>query len=220
MRNAIDIAQNHIMRTDALQYVSHPMNGTDMRSNYRMLGCLLVAMLTASNPSLAEDPGAPGSVTFAFDGGTLRCTFGTADANAKSHIALLLYPSSIDAFANRSGIKIKRNGDAAVVLVSDDNEKFVQLTSESVIAWSKMRITDMSKRRTSIAENSVVSVVVHALTNNLPISLWGARAEDALEAGTWCQLFHQNLMENDIASPGNPFDGDPFMVTEDDGRCF
>ncbi|TWU65326.1 hypothetical protein [Crateriforma conspicua] len=173
----------------------------------------------ADNPFNAEtsvaasalgDKAIPGSVTFAFDGGTLRCTFGTRNRNATPNIAMIVFPSSVEVMTKRTGIPIKRRGKEAVVIVSTDERKFVQLTHTSVGTWSKKRIAEMSGRPTSVAENSFVSAVVHALSNDLPVSLWASDAQDALEAGTWCKLFDVNLASVTDDSFGDPFGGDPF----------
>ncbi|WP_182871427.1 hypothetical protein [Stieleria mannarensis] len=151
-----------------------------------------------------------GSVTFAFDGGTLQCTFGVSDRSAAPHLAMIVFPSSVDAMVKRTGISIKREGDRAIVIASADDRQFVQLTSKSVSAWSRARIAEMSGRRTSVAENSFVSAVVHALSNDLPISLWASDAQDALEEGHWCKLFDASLAPSTEDSFGDPFGGDPF----------
>ncbi|QDV46083.1 hypothetical protein Enr13x_59870 [Stieleria neptunia] len=151
----------------------------------------------------------PGSVTFAFDGGTLRCTFGVSDRNATPHVAMIVFPSAADAMVKRTGISIERERDRAIVLSSADG-KFVQLTSKSVSAWSRVRIAEMSGRRSSVAENSFVSAAVHALSNDLAVSVWGSDAQDALESGHWCKLFDKQVAAASEDSFGDPFGGDPF----------
>ncbi|MFU7561629.1 hypothetical protein ACMFWY_23310 [Roseiconus sp. JC912] len=112
--------------------------------------------------------------------------------------------------AKRTGVSIKREGNRTIVLASTDDRKFVQLTSSSVAGWSKARIAEMSDRKSSIAENSFVSAVVHALSNDFAVSLWGSDAQHVLASGHWSKLFDTRDTVPTDETIGDPFEGDPF----------
>ena len=118
------------------------------------------------------------SVEFAFDGGTLRCTFGTTERGTKPHIAMIVVPSSVDALAKRAAIPIKQDGSGSVVIVSGPDGKFTQLTEASLDAWAKARNSNMSAREASVAENAFVAAVVHSLSTATPLQLWASLANE------------------------------------------
>ncbi|MCC9603734.1 hypothetical protein LOC67_24555 [Stieleria sp. JC731] len=68
----------------------------------------------------------------------------------------------------------------------------------------------MSDRKSSIAENSFVSAVVHALSNDFAVSLWGSDAQHVLASGHWSKLFDTRDTVPTDETIGDPFEGDPF----------
>ena len=151
----------------------------------------------------------PGSVTFFFDGGTLQCTFGRSNRADKPHVAMIVFPASVDRFSERSKLPIDKKQGGSIVLVSDANGKLIQLTSESLRAWSKARVSDMAGRQTSVAENAFVAAVMHTISTGTPLEVWASTARDILESGHWNKLFDPTLEKADT------FGGDPFKKCDE-----
>lgn len=151
---------------------------------------------------LADEKGMAGSVTFYFDGGTLLCTFGKSNRDQMQCVAMIVFPASVDRFS-KPETPIDKNQKGSIVLVSDSNGKFVQLTPESLHGWSKARISAMAGRQTSVAENAFVAAVVHTISTGTPIEIWASKAQEMLESGHWNKLFDSTIAKAD------PFD-DPF----------
>ncbi|NND97142.1 MAG: hypothetical protein HKN47_07430 [Pirellulaceae bacterium] len=130
-----------------------------------------------------------GSVTFAFDGGTLLCTFGRIGSEGKRSAAMILFPSTAKMQIERNLLKQHSDQHGSVVIVVEPDGKKTQLFGDTVHKWAKARVANASSRDSAIEEHAFVATVVHALSTGTPLSVWGSDAQDLLESGQWCKLF-------------------------------
>lgn len=177
-----------------------------------------------SSIASAGESGTVGSVDFAFDGGTIKCEFGTKDRSSKPSVAIIVHPATVKSAAGRKNLFFTPGTKGSVVMVIDAEGKHQQLDQKAVTRWAKQRVAEMTER-TSLAENAFVAAAVHTVTTGEPIRVWSADAVDLLRSGHWAGLFrtapdHQDpFEERDPFAEGDPFAaGDPFPDRADRDR--
>ena len=139
-----------------------------------------------------------GSITFAFDGGTLLCTFGRRDRDDKSCAAMILVPTTARKQIERKILTPPDGQQGSIVIFLEPDGKKTQINRDNVYDWAKARVADIASRESAVAEHAFVATVVHTISTGTPLSVWGSDAQDTLESGQWCKLF---AVPNAIPSP-------------------
>jgi hypothetical protein len=155
---------------------------------------------------LADAPGQIGFVDFAFDGGTLKCEFGTEDAESKRSVAYILHPESMKAATGRKNVILIPGTLGSAVFTIDSDSIHRQLDRGSATEWARERVSEMAVRPSSVAENAFVAAVMHTLSTGTPVLVWANDGVDLLKAGNWSGLFNPTLQASDnFPSVDDPF---------------
>ena len=157
----------------------------------------------ASSQLLAGDTVHTGFVDFAFDGGSLKCEFGTTDD--KRSVAFIVHPATVKEAAGRKNLILTPGTKGSAVFIIDSDGKHRQLDHKTGIEWAKKRISEMAVRQSSVAENAFVAAAMHTLSTGDPVLVWANDGVDLLESGNWSGLFNPAPQ-----APDNFPDTDPF----------
>ncbi len=138
-----------------------------------------------------EDTSQAGSVDFAFDGGTIKCEFGTKTPESTASVTLIVHPESMRKMVEHEKIILRPGTKGSAVFVIDADGTQRQLDLQTGTEWARERITEMSDRKSSVEENAFVAAVMHTLATGTPVSVWAADGVELLESGKWSALFRK-----------------------------
>ena len=158
-----------------------------------------------STRALAGERVQLGIVDFAFDGGTLKCEFGSNSCDSKPKVALIVHPASVKTTLKRKGLVPVAGTTGSTVLIFEPNGKHRLLDRDGAAAWAKERIAEMATRSSSVADNAFVATVLHTLTTGDPVRVWASDGVQLLESGRWSALFDSSPRSPDGFSDSDPF---------------
>ena len=168
---------------------------------------IILSLILSFVPSLllAGDLGQTGSVDFAFDGGTIKCEFGTKGPKSERSVAFIVHPASIKTATARKNLILIPGTTGSAVLIVDSDGKHRQLDRKAGAEWAKERVAEMAARRSSVAENAFVAAAMHTLSTGTPVLVWANDGVELLESGNWTGLFYAAPQATDRFPDTGPF---------------